>query len=59
MVVCLPRATVSLPSGTFFDTVEPAPIVALLPTLIGAISEVLDPINALSPIIVWCFLTPS
>ena len=45
--------------STLLDMVLPAAIKLLLPILIGAIKEQLDPINTLSPILVLFFFIPS
>jgi hypothetical protein len=54
-VSCLPRSSVSLPSGASLVIVEPAPIVASAPTCTGATSIVPEPMNAPSPISVCHF----
>ena len=46
-------------SLTFLLKVEPAPTTAFFPILIGAIKDVLDPINAPSKILVLFFFLPS
>jgi hypothetical protein len=46
-------------SSTVFVITEPAPIVAFSPMLIGATSELLEPIKALLPMIVLNLFTPS
>ena len=44
---------------TFLVKVDPAPTTAFFPILIGATSEVFDPINAPSEILVLFFFLPS
>ena len=52
MGCCRARAMVSLPSGVSFVITEPAPIVASRPIVTGATSELFEPMNAPSPMVV-------
>ena len=56
---CLERAIANWSSSTVLVITEPAPIVAVAPIFTGATSDELEPIKALSPIIVFDLLTPS
>src|SRR5690606_11939629 len=51
-VTCRARATVSSPAGASMPITEPAPIVAPLPIVTGATSEALEPMKALSSMVV-------
>src|SRR5690606_14527334 len=59
MVICLARATVSLPGAASLPITEPAPMVAPSPIVTGATSAVLEPTKAPSPMIVVDLFTPS
>ena len=59
MLVCLLRLRVSPLSGASLVMVEPAPMVAFLPTLTGATYCVSEPMKAPSSITVRCLLAPS
>lgn len=59
ITVCRPRASESLPAGASRVITDPAPIVASRPTRTGATSDVFDPMNAPSSIVVTCLLAPS
>ncbi len=46
-------------AGMSFEITEPAPVIAPAPTLTGATSAVLEPMNAPSPISVRALKKPS
>src|SRR5450759_663816 len=58
-VTCLLRDKVSSPSGALRVIVEPAPIVAPLPTVTGATNCVFEPMNTSSSMMVRCLFAPS
>jgi len=59
LLSCGARAMPKSPFGTSFVMTDPEAVIALSPTRTGATKELLEPINALSPISVKCFETPS
>src|ERR1019366_664889 len=59
MCFCFTRLTASTPSGTSCVIVDPAPMVASLPTLTGATSSVLLPTKTPSSMVVLDFFLPS
>ena len=58
-IFCSTRDSARVPAGTSFVTVVPAPTVASLPTLTGAINCVSEPMETLLPMTVLCLLAPS
>jgi len=58
-LTCLARAIASAFAGTSSVIVDPAPTSASDPIFTGATKLTFEPIKALSPIVVLCFLTPS
>ena len=59
LLFCLARPMARSPAGTSRTITEPLAVMASWPTETGATSIVFEPIKAFSPILVWCFITPS